>query len=135
MILFITLRWNKKPPVGLVGEHEKKKSKNKKKLLSSRLHVGRVKFCTGDLRTKMSKGEKKKRNSMTWKRGKLHIGVKIPNTRCSEISFIMAFNFGPEEAVILLHSKLSHLTNLIIFYVGYQSTLLCERALMSNHLV
>lgn len=68
----------------------------------------------------MSKGEKKKRNSMTWKRGKLHIGVKIPNTRCSEI-FIMAFNFGLEEAVILLHSKLSHLTNLIIFYVGYQS--------------
>lgn len=72
---------------------------------------------------------------MTWKRGKLHIGVKIPNTRCSEISIILAFNFGPEEAVILLHSKLSHLTNLIIFYVGYQSTLLCERALTSNHLV
>ena len=43
MILFVTLRWNKKPPVALVGENEKKsKNKNKKKLLSSRLHVGRV---------------------------------------------------------------------------------------------
>ena len=31
-----------KPPVGLVGENEKKKAKTKKKLLSSRLHVGRV---------------------------------------------------------------------------------------------
>lgn len=30
-----------KPPVGLVGENEKK-SKKKKQLLSSRLHVGRV---------------------------------------------------------------------------------------------